>query len=566
MLGNTRSTLIGVSRGFLLALLCCAVLAGCSESKTADGALDTSRLPRVVNAKESFASEPTTVYIAPMPVAETAKAVREALTAAGWLKYIAPFAAQTDDPSLRIMSLKKGPQGLNVLITRAPAQGNTTSVTYTAVVIAYDLPFPKDATKIAYDPNRPHLNLVTNMTIAQTLAFFRSELAIEGWKLWTAQHGVDQSADTIAGQITERGAYAYYVRENQRPLLLVLQRAPNDKVMVELKAVPAEALTAESRNAEPAVTPGAQAAASPQPPAQVAAAGMSRSIAGGRAADKIMQQATHEMTTGTTDGVKPPPAPNEIKVAETALHGRAANGVPIPVTEDAQDVQYDGASGSLEFTAGSSVKSVADFYRAELTQQGWRLGPTVIDRANMVVLNFAKDGRAASFTIMQMGNKVDVSAEGPALKGAAAKSAAAGDGHASAPRELEAEESGGLPVPKTHTLAEGTRTPFRRQLDASVPVDLELGAGVLPPRAGQSSLAGADGGHCRHGGSRGRQVCVTRRRRRAHARPQERRDQCAAGGEESGGGRQGRHRSAAGPIQDAVRQHPRHRRHDYHRK
>jgi hypothetical protein len=38
--------------------------------------------------------------------------------------------------------------------------------------------------------------------------------------------------------------------------------------------------------------------------------------------------------------------------------------------------------------------------------------------------------------------------------------------------DLEAEESGGLPVPKRHTLSEGTQTPFRRELKANVPLEL----------------------------------------------------------------------------------------------
>ncbi len=41
-----------------------------------------------------------------------------------------------------------------------------------------------------------------------------------------------------------------------------------------------------------------------------------------------------------------------------------------------------------------------------------------------------------------------------------------------AEQELEAEESGGLPVPKRHTMTTGEQAPFRREVTASVPVDL----------------------------------------------------------------------------------------------
>ena len=36
--------------------------------------------------------------------------------------------------------------------------------------------------------------------------------------------------------------------------------------------------------------------------------------------------------------------------------------------------------------------------------------------------------------------------------------------------DVEAEESGGLPVPKRHTMSDGTSTPFRHALKASVPL------------------------------------------------------------------------------------------------
>ena len=60
---------------------------------------------------------------------------------------------------------------------------------------------------------------------------------------------------------------------------------------------------------------------------------------------------------------------------------------------------------------------------------------------------------------MRMGNKTNVSADGSALKlqlaGPPLRSPAAAPAKASA-EDLEAEESGGLPVPKRHTLSEGT--------------------------------------------------------------------------------------------------------------
>ena len=126
---------------------------------------------------------------------------------------------------------------------------------------------------------------------------------------------------------------------------------------------------------------------------------------------------------------------------------------------------------------------MAEFYRAAMRQQGWQAQSSVINNANMVMLNFSKAGKSVSFTVMRMGDKTNVTADGSALDIATAKPvepaaapsnkapAAAAPVQASA-EDLEVEQSGDLPVPKRHTMTVGTKTPFRRELNANVPLDL----------------------------------------------------------------------------------------------
>ena len=95
--------------------------------------LDTSRLPRVAGAKEVFASPATTIFTSPDSVAQTADTLDKALAAGGWQKYVAPNTAYSQDPKMRTMSLKRGAQAISVFITVAPAQGNATSVQYSAI-------------------------------------------------------------------------------------------------------------------------------------------------------------------------------------------------------------------------------------------------------------------------------------------------------------------------------------------------------------------------------------------------------------------------------------------------
>jgi hypothetical protein len=100
------------------------------------------------------------------------------------------------------------------------------------------------------------------------------------------------------------------------------------------------------------------------------------------------------------------------------------------------------------------------------------------------VMEFSKGGKKLSFTAMQMGPKVSVTADGSGLVMANAKLDAASKQAATpatkaAPQDLEAEPDSALPVPKQHSMSSigvgklpGTETAIRRELNASIPADL----------------------------------------------------------------------------------------------
>ncbi len=778
--GDKRFGIInrGKPRGLVFVMICMAAFAaGCSKSdkETDNGVFDTSRLPRVSGAKEVFASPTSTIFTSPDSVAKTADTVDKALTAAGWQKYIAPHTAYSQDEKLRQMSLKKGSQALSVFITVAPAQNNATSVQYGALALKNDLPFPKDAADIEFDPNRPLLTLVTTEPLDKTLDFYRKELGTLGWSLWSQRLNGNQPAGGTSGELTKSGAYAYYVQGDRRLAALQLERAEGGRIKLKFEGMPSGTLASMERsffNSDNTGAPlvdvrhlprleGAQertgrtssdrleysvAGNLPTTSAAVTKAlggdgwkpyvapldevhptllafkrgrqglSVSFTISVGKnelTTDKtvvyysptrlnfalaIPDDATdivfdenrpylNLITAGTIDGtlefyrkelaamgwsplsaadaaahwpnakldekpangaisyfvrgtqrpvvlsllrrddgktnaeIKVPlfaeaqtleadkdifglPRPKLVKTAggiggttehelhahvlaevdtvlafyrrefaarnwkeetqgtvvtpkavtlnytspegpgvlklnhkydmtivkivqqlppkpaakvetprnaagavddvmkqmqqmmrdagmqqqntsqaapapkapEPALRQLAENKAPVPVPDTAEDVDFDGADGKLEFSSASGVQAVAGFYRSAMKERGWESRSSVINNANMVVLNFAKAGKSVSFTIMKMGSKTNVSADGPALKAAATKSdAPAGTAKVSPPAtadDLVAEESGGLPIPKRHTISDGTKTTFRRDLKASVPLNL----------------------------------------------------------------------------------------------
>src|SRR6185369_2753257 len=138
--------------------------------------------------------------------------------------------------------------------------------------------------------------------------------------------------------------------------------------------------------------------------------------------------------------------------APAAAAGKAGS---VPLPENATDVEFKADRGNLEFNTPSSAQEIAAFYRAALKPQGWTEAPSVINKPNMVVLEFSKGRDRIEITAMQMGPTVNVSASGSGLKvlAAAAATAVGNAAPAATPvkvtaQELEAEMAEGLPVPK----------------------------------------------------------------------------------------------------------------------
>jgi hypothetical protein len=518
--------------------------------------VEVSRVPRLDGAREDPArtTKDSEVYSVTASLANTVAATRQLLARDGWKEYVAPLDAHDT-----LLAFKKGPQGLSVSFTIQVGKNDQTSevttVYYTPTRLNFALAIPADATDVVFDENRPYLSGITAGSTDATLDFYRKELTALGWQPLTAADAVKQWPNAKLDEKTANGGVAYYIRGTQRPIVLSLQGRDGNKTAFELKVPPfAEPQTLEASQPvfglpipKASKTSGgsggdtehsahahvaaevttvlefyrreltarnwkeeAQGAivkpdevtlnfTAPEGPAvlklshkydltivnlvlhlQKPAAAKAEAAVQGDSVDALLKQAQQMMREASTDlaaGTRSPAAPAPPpKAAGPALRVLADNKAPVPVPDSAEDVEFDGADGTLEYTSASPLQNVADFYRTVMKEQGWAPQSSVINNANMVVLNFAKAGKTVSFTLMRMGNTTKVSGEGSALKvgGAKAEKAekvTAAPVQASA-EDLEAEESGGLPVPKRHTMSEGTKTPFRRELQASVPLEL----------------------------------------------------------------------------------------------
>ncbi|CCD96822.1 conserved exported hypothetical protein [Bradyrhizobium sp. ORS 375] len=167
-------------------------------------------------------------------------------------------------------------------------------------------------------------------------------------------------------------------------------------------------------------------------------------------------------------------------MSDAPVKALADNPASIALPETAEAVEFDGSQGRLEFKSSSSVKALAGFFRSTLKTAGYREAPTVIDNATMAHLEFSAKGKSVSFTIMQMGPKVNVTADGTGLIAVAKPATAqAATQPAKDAAPLEADPSSALPVPRERSATSlatskppGFDTPVRLELEASVPADL----------------------------------------------------------------------------------------------
>jgi hypothetical protein len=150
---------------------------------------------------------------------------------------------------------------------------------------------------------------------------------------------------------------------------------------------------------------------------------------------------------------------------------------PIPLPDGADNVNYDASASSLQFDSNKSPKELADFYRDAMKKLGWAVQPMVINKDNMVNLEFTKGEGHSIFTMMKMGEHTMFEGEGdvfaskdqaPASSGASASSSASSSSDAPANAPLVAEDNNGFPIPTERSSMGSENSLFRKTMTVSV--------------------------------------------------------------------------------------------------
>ncbi|MBL8566046.1 MAG: hypothetical protein JNM89_10040 [Hyphomicrobiaceae bacterium] len=459
--------------------------------------MDTTRITRLPNSKELFAFPQSTAYTTPLTVPEALTALSTLLVSANWQPYEQAFASQSTGQDLAIVYFKNDRQLLSVMISKAPAQNDATSISYTGLMTGHDLPFPKSASAIKYDPTRPYLGCVSTSDPESLSRELREGLVARGWQAWSPR---DAKRVDIADQKTEQGITAFYVHASAPSLRLSLVKRNEGQTAVTVEGISAEVLAAlgksvsnsdaSSKDAESkdAVSKDTERTAKQEPTAAPSAqepVDPTKNLA-----DDIMREARAAIGEALR-GIKEPSAKTgkskgDVEQADAGAPlaamqpGEAGSNLPVPLPEGSENINID--DGQLEFSNTASVSQVAAFYRSALKAAGWKVRATPINKPNMVVVEFARSGKDSRWTIMRMGDQTRVTATGSVFETAAKEAGDREDKAGSSStraepsitaEQLEADEAAGLPVPKQSTSKGSEKTMFRVSALADVPAPLE---------------------------------------------------------------------------------------------
>jgi hypothetical protein len=177
------------------------------------GNLDARTLPRSEGAKLLHESPTRTIYTTTKPVAAEAEWIAKTLSAQGWQRYVRAKAAKAESDQRAVLDFRKRGYAMHVFMATASAQGNRTSVHYTALALAHELPAPPDATDVEFDDDAWTLQCDMPRPMDAGVAFYRQAMPAAGYRELPGEKPQDRyvnlrfgtdAGDVVAVQVAKK--------------------------------------------------------------------------------------------------------------------------------------------------------------------------------------------------------------------------------------------------------------------------------------------------------------------------------------------------------------------------
>lgn len=420
---NRTSPRLPFAATCLAALIMVAGLAGGAHAQGASP-LDTSALPRPPAVKQLVALPQTTIIVSADPVPVAAKAATALLEAQGWQTYVSAHGQAMPQPNTELVTLKKGGHGLTLHVQMAPAQGNATTISYTAMPLERDLPFPAQAGAIKFSPDRFHLDAEVKQSPEALLAFYRAELPKAGWVLHSGSGAGAPMVLPPANGLEQ----AFFTHDSFGALHVVARTTDSGRVTLAIRNVPKGVLPGNVvAKVEPPKAPSAIGTANAN-----AHAGMSQTF--DTLAQDLMKQAL-QAPPAAPPGTLPPslannpmaqqalakalgarnqaeepskPAPREAR-AEIKLEREDVGGLPIPKPYSSKAQTRTPWRQEAQASVSADIESITGFYRQETASLGWKEAGTPKITASRVEMPYTAPEGPILVTLERKGKATEVS-------------------------------------------------------------------------------------------------------------------------------------------------------------
>lgn len=179
------------------------------------GNVPLDKVPVVKGATSIFSNAASASYVTKLDVPKAADEMMELLRKDGWKFY----GRNPLSDEQHFLNVRKNAIQLAVMVAKAPAQGNQTSIMVSSLVLNAEIPAPDDALQLSFDGNSNTLRFQTKASFEDVGKFYVSELATSGWKPTSAKpaQGDDEFGRPSALQMFRNAAKDMISVEMLRP-------------------------------------------------------------------------------------------------------------------------------------------------------------------------------------------------------------------------------------------------------------------------------------------------------------------------------------------------------------